>query len=66
MESSVAKAFTTEAASEITAQAIRVHGGMGFSKELPLERYHRDIQATLIYEGTNEIQRLVIARSLGL
>lgn len=66
MESSIAKAFTTEAASEITAQAIRVHGGMGFSKELPLERYHRDIQATLIYEGTNEIQRLVIARSLGL
>ncbi len=66
MESSIAKAFTTEAASEITAEAIRVHGGMGFSKELPLERYHRDIQATLIYEGTNEIQRLVIARSLGL
>ncbi|MFV2016221.1 MAG: acyl-CoA dehydrogenase family protein, partial [Candidatus Heimdallarchaeota archaeon] len=66
MESSIAKAYATEAAFDITAQSIRVHGGMGFSKELPLERYHRDIQATLIYEGTNEIQRLVISRNLGL
>ncbi len=66
MESSIAKAYATEAVFDITAQAIRVHGGMGFSKELPLERYHRDIQATLIYEGTNEIQRLVISRNLGL
>lgn len=65
-ESSIAKAFSTEAAAEVTAQAIRVHGGMGFSKDFPVERYHRDIQATLLYEGTNEIQRLVIARSLGL
>jgi len=65
-ESSIAKAFTTEAADEVTSQAIRVHGGMGFSKDYPVERYHRDIQATLIYEGTNEIQRVVIARSLGL
>ncbi len=66
MDASIAKAFATEAAFDITAAAIRIHGGMGFSKELPLERYHRDIQATLIYEGTNEIQRLVIARELGL
>lgn len=66
MNSSIAKAYSTEAAFEITSQAIRVHGGMGFSKELPLERYHRDVQATLLYEGTNEIQRYVIARSLGL
>ncbi len=66
MESSVAKAFVSEAAAEVTAQAIRIHGGMGFSKEFPVERYHRDVQATMIYEGTNEIQRLVIARNLGL
>jgi alkylation response protein AidB-like acyl-CoA dehydrogenase len=66
LESSMTKAFTTEAAAEVTQQAIRIHGGMGFSKELPIERYHRDIQATMIYEGTNEIQRLVIARQLGL
>ena len=66
MESSVAKSFVSEAAAEVTAQAIRIHGGMGFSKEFPVERYHRDVQATMIYEGTNEIQRLVIARNLGL
>ncbi len=64
VESSIAKAFATEAAFDITAGAIRTHGGMGFSKELPVERYHRDIQATLIYEGTNDIQRLVISRGL--
>lgn len=66
MESSIAKAYTTEAAFEITSSAIRVHGGMGYSKELNLERYHRDVNATLLYEGTNEIQRIVIARALGL
>lgn len=66
MNVSIAKAYATEAACEITSQAIMVHGGMGYSKELPLERYHRDVQATLLYEGTNEIQRFVIARSLGL
>ena len=64
VESSIAKAFTTEAAFDITASAIRTHGGMGFSKELPVERYHRDIQATLLYEGTNDIQRIVISRGL--
>jgi acyl-CoA dehydrogenase len=64
MESSIAKAYATEAAFDITAAAIRTHGGMGFSKELPIERYHRDIQATLLYEGTNDIQRVVISRNL--
>lgn len=64
MESSIAKAYATEAAFDITAAAIRTHGGMGFSKELAVERYHRDIQATLLYEGTNDIQRVVISRNL--
>ncbi len=64
MESSMAKAFATEVASEVTQNAIKTFGGMGFSKELPIERYHRDIQATLLYEGTNDIQRLVIAKNL--
>lgn len=63
-ESSIAKAFATEAAFDVTADAIRIHGGMGFSKELAIERYHRDIQATLLYEGTNDIQRIVIARNI--
>ena len=45
----------------ITHQAVQIHGGMGYSKEMPLERYFRDAKITEIYEGTSEIQRLVIA-----
>ena len=47
----------------ITNQALQIHGGMGFSKELPLERYFRDAKVTEIYEGTSEIQRMVIGRN---
>jgi alkylation response protein AidB-like acyl-CoA dehydrogenase len=47
----------------ITHQAVQIHGGMGYSKEMPLERYFRDAKITEIYEGTSEIQRLVIARN---
>lgn len=66
-EASMAKLFASEAAMFITHQAIQIHGGMGYSKELPLERYFRDAKITEIYEGTSEIQRLVIARNeLGL
>jgi alkylation response protein AidB-like acyl-CoA dehydrogenase len=51
----------------VTHQAVQIHGGMGYSRELPLERYFRDAKITEIYEGTSEIQRLVISRSeLGL
>ncbi|WP_456428554.1 acyl-CoA dehydrogenase [Rhodocaloribacter sp.] len=64
MESSVAKLFASEAAMWVTTQAIQLHGGIGYSKELPLERYFRDAKITEIYEGTSEIQRLVIARML--
>ncbi len=64
MESSMAKAFATEVACEVTQNAIKTHGGMGFSKELPVERYHRDIQATLLYEGTNDIQRVVMVKNI--
>ena len=66
LESSMAKTIASENAFDITSNAIKIHGGMGYSKEYPLERYLRDVQATLIYEDTNEIQRLVISRSLGL
>ena len=66
LESSMAKTIASENAFDITSNAIKIHGGMGYSREYPLERYLRDVQATLIYEGTNEIQRLVISRSLGL
>ena len=64
VESSMAKLFASESAMWVTTQAIQIHGGMGYSRELPLERYFRDAKITEIYEGTSEIQRLVIARGL--
>ncbi|QCO67772.1 acyl-CoA dehydrogenase [Luteimonas yindakuii] len=62
-EASVAKLTASEAAMWITHQAVQIHGGMGYSKEMPVERYFRDAKITEIYEGTSEIQRLVIARN---
>jgi alkylation response protein AidB-like acyl-CoA dehydrogenase len=61
-EGSVAKLFASETAMFCAHQAVQIHGGMGYSRELPLERYFRDAKITEIYEGTSEIQRLVIAR----
>jgi alkylation response protein AidB-like acyl-CoA dehydrogenase len=67
LEASMAKLFASETAMWVTHQAVQIHGGMGYSKELPIERYFRDAKITEIYEGTSEIQRLVISRSeLGL
>ncbi len=66
-EASMAKLFASETAMFIAHQAVQIHGGMGYSKEMPVERYFRDAKITEIYEGTSEIQRLVIARNeLGL
>jgi alkylation response protein AidB-like acyl-CoA dehydrogenase len=66
-EASMAKLFASETAMFVAHQAVQIHGGMGYSKELPIERYFRDAKITEIYEGTSEIQRLVIARNeLGL
>jgi alkylation response protein AidB-like acyl-CoA dehydrogenase len=66
-EASMAKLFASETAMFVAHQAVQIHGGMGYSKELPVERYFRDAKITEIYEGTSEIQRLVIARNeLGL
>ncbi len=62
VEGSVAKLFASETAMFVTHQAIQIHGGMGYSKEMPVERYFRDAKITEIYEGTSEIQRLVIGR----
>jgi hypothetical protein len=58
----MAKLFASETAMFVANQAVQIHGGMGYSKELPIERYFRDAKITEIYEGTSEIQRLVIAR----
>jgi alkylation response protein AidB-like acyl-CoA dehydrogenase len=67
LEASMAKLFASETAMWVTEKAVQIHGGMGYSKELPIERYFRDAKITEIYEGTSEIQRLVIARNvLGL
>lgn len=66
-EASMAKLFASETAMFVTHAAVQIHGGMGYSKELPIERYFRDAKITEIYEGTSEIQRMVIARNeLGL
>ena len=64
LEASMAKLYASGSAMWVTTQAIQIHGGMGYSKEMPLERYFRDAKITEIYEGTSEIQRMVIARSL--
>lgn len=61
-EASIAKLYASETAMWVTTKAIQIHGGMGYSKELPIERYFRDAKITEIYEGTSEIQRIVIAR----
>jgi alkylation response protein AidB-like acyl-CoA dehydrogenase len=63
LEASMAKLFASETAMYVTHEAVQIHGGMGYSKELPVERYFRDAKITEIYEGTSEIQRVVIARN---
>ena len=61
----VAKAYATEAANRIAYRAVQVHGGMGYVRECRVEQLYRDARVTTIYEGTSEIQRIVIARELG-
>ncbi|MBT8084555.1 MAG: acyl-CoA dehydrogenase family protein [Woeseia sp.] len=63
LNGSIAKLFASETAMFVANEALQIHGGMGYSKELPLERYYRDAKITEIYEGTSEIQRMVIGRS---
>jgi len=62
LEASMAKLFASETATFCANAAVQIHGAMGYSKELPIERYYRDAKITEIYEGTSEIQRLVISR----
>jgi acyl-CoA dehydrogenase len=62
--SSMAKLYASETAMRVTTDAIQVHGGYGYIKDFPVERFFRDAKITQIYEGTSQIQRLVIARSL--
>jgi butyryl-CoA dehydrogenase len=63
-ESAMAKCFAGDAAMEVTTSAVQVLGGYGYMKDYPVEKYMRDAKLHQIYEGTNEIQRLVIAREV--
>ena len=63
-EISMAKLVATENASWIANQAVQIHGGYGYVKEYPVERYFRDARVTEIYEGTSEAQRIVISRDI--
>ena len=64
LEAGMAKLFASEVCGEVTLEAMRVHGGYGYIKDYPVERYYRDAPLMIIGEGTNEIQRLIIARRL--
>jgi len=63
-EASMVKLFCTEMVGRVADKAIQIHGGMGYMKDLPVEMYYRDVRLYRIFEGTSEIQRLVIARDL--
>jgi butyryl-CoA dehydrogenase len=61
VEAAQAKLFTSEMAQRVTNKALQIHGGYGYTKEYNVERYFRDARITEIYEGTSEIQKMVIA-----
>jgi alkylation response protein AidB-like acyl-CoA dehydrogenase len=63
-EASMAKLYASEAAGRACDAAVQIHGGYGYTREYPVERYLRDVRVTRIYEGTSEVQRIVIARAL--
>jgi len=63
-DASMAKYFATEAAERATYNAVQMLGGYGYTAEFPVDRYYRDVRITSIYEGTNQIQRLIIARDI--
>ena len=63
-EASMAKLFASEIAEKVCSQALQIHGGYGYVKDFPVERYYRDVRVTKIYEGTSHIQKHIIARSI--
>jgi butyryl-CoA dehydrogenase len=64
LEAGMAKLFATETAEEVALEAMRIHGGYGYSQEFPVERIYRDAPVLILGEGSNEIQQLLIARRL--
>jgi alkylation response protein AidB-like acyl-CoA dehydrogenase len=63
-QAAIAKLYASEAAWRICDRALQIHGGYGYTKDFPVERNLRDVRVTRIYEGTSEIQRIVISRDL--
>jgi alkylation response protein AidB-like acyl-CoA dehydrogenase len=63
-EASMAKCFAADTAMKVTIDAVQIFGGYGYTREFPVERYMRDAKIMQIYEGTNQIQRVVIAKEL--
>jgi hypothetical protein len=63
-ESAMAKLFASEVSVKVAGLAVQIHGGYGFTKDYPAEKYYRDVKLCTIGEGTSEIQRMVIARQL--
>ena len=64
LEAGMAKLFASEMCGQVTLDAMRIHGGYGYTKDYPVERYYRDAPLMIIGEGTNEMQKLIIARRL--
>ena len=62
----MAKLFASETASDVTRRAVKIFGGYGYTREYPVERMMRDAKITEIYEGTSEVQRMVVAKYLGV
>lgn len=65
-EAAMAKLFASEAARDVTCQAVQLYGGYGFTREYPVERMMRDAKITELYEGTSEVQKMVIAANMGI
>ncbi len=63
-EASLAKLYGSGMANRVVDRVMQIHGGMGYTRELPIERWYRDLRVTRIYEGTDEIQHFIIARDL--
>ena len=64
LEAGMAKLFASEVCGEVAMEAMRIHGGYGYIKDYPVERYYRDAPLMIIGEGTNEMQKLIITRRL--
>ena len=64
-EAAMAKLFATEMAERVCSEAIQIHGGYGYLSDFPVERIYRDVRVCQIYEGTSEVQKILIGRALG-